>query len=346
MNCLHFITRWTLCALLAIAGSMIFAGPAQAQTSATAAYDLAAPARGFVTIAPGRELYVDYIKPAPGKPTVVLVNGLTYSTYQWTLFVDQLRGNGLGILRYDPMGMGQTLLKYGIPNGPVAYKDQVNDLRLLLDAEGLTSPVHVLGLSYGGAIALEFGHEFPARVATLILMSPFVAPIEAQDSMIKQQVMQTRIMFPFNTASDDELYDYFLHMNILQTYPIAEPIVLENPLKLEGIFRVVQGARKFLASSITKYEPNVGVHLMIGGSDQYIATAVHDAFWDALQTGTRRSRLYITGSEHKIPEAVPAFAASWVRRIINGEAALQAGASFRADPATGAIQQLPVPAKR
>ena len=292
---------------------------------------------GFVQIAEGRELYVDYIHPAPGRPTVVLLNGLTYSTYSWELFTRSLHGHGLGILRYDPIGMGQTLLKYGIPTGPVNYKDQTNDLRLLLDRLGVQQPVHVVGLSYGGALALQFGHESPERVASLIIMAPFIAPLQQQDNWIRMQVQQTRLLNPWNRASYDELYDYFLHMNIVTTYPIAEPVVLENAYKLEATFRMVQGIRKFLAKDISKFQPNVGVHLMIARRDQYIDNSVHDEFWETLQQGTQVSRLYIEHSEHKIPEAVPTFAANWVRQIVDKNPSICCGQTFVGNPWTNTV---------
>ncbi len=40
--------------------------------------------------------------------------------------------------------------------------------------------------------------------------------------------------------SDDDLYDLFLHQIVYATYPQAEPIVLENPFKLEATYRLVQ----------------------------------------------------------------------------------------------------------
>lgn len=279
--------------------------------------------KGFVKIREGRELYVDYIRPAAGRPTIVIINGLTYSTSSWDSFTYALYGDGLGILRYDPMGQGRTLLKYAPATAAFDYKEQVDDLRLLLDKLKITAPAHFVGLSYGGALGMYFSTLYPERVASLILMAPFVAPIEGQDQWIKMQVSQTRVMNPLNPATDDELYDYFLKLIVYSTYPYAEPIVLENPYKLEATFRLVQGVRKFLAKDVVAKLPNDKVHLMIARKDQYLENSVHDAFWASLKPRTKGSRIYIEGSEHKIPEAVPRFAAAWVKLIANGDARLQ-----------------------
>jgi pimeloyl-ACP methyl ester carboxylesterase len=293
--------------------------------------------KGFVKIAEGRELYIDYIEPAPGKPIAVLLNGLTYSTRQWDAFTHELEGNGLGILRYDPMAMGQTLLKYGAPIAPVQYRDQIADLQALLNTLGITQPVHVVGLSYGGALALQFGHEHPDRVASLIIMAPFIAPLEQQDNWIRLQVQQTRLLYPWNDATYDDLYDYFLKINIFTTYPMVEPIVLENAYKLEATFRMVQGIRRFVAKDISKFQPNVSVHLVVGKQDQYIDNKIHEDFWKLLQPGTQASFMYMRLTDHKIPESSPRFAALWVRAIIEGNPNIGGGRIYTGNPYSGEV---------
>src|SRR5689334_13801993 len=68
--------------------------------------------KGFVQIREDRQLFVDWSYAKPGQPTVVLLNGVTYSTEQWERFAQQLIEKGIGVVRFDPMGMGQTLLMY------------------------------------------------------------------------------------------------------------------------------------------------------------------------------------------------------------------------------------------
>ncbi|MBL7688352.1 MAG: alpha/beta hydrolase [Bdellovibrionaceae bacterium] len=290
---------------------------------------------GFVKIRDGRELYVDYLKPTAGQPVAILLNGLTYRTGCWDAFVKELQGKGLGILRYDPMGHGKTMVKYGYPTSPFDYKDQVADLASLIKVLKIKNPVHLVTLSYGGAIGMQYAVEHPADVATLILMGPFVAPLEGQDQWIKTQIMQTRIMFPLNRSTDDELYDFFLKSIVYATYPSAEPIVLEHPFKLEATFRLVQGVRRFHAVDIVNDLPDGKVHLVLARQDQYVSNDVHDAFWKQVPDSKKASRLYIQGSEHKIPEAVPHFSAEWVKLIIAGDARLQTGRTFEGGPWTG-----------
>ncbi len=284
--------------------------------------------QAFVKIRGQRELFVDYLKPAAGKPVVVLLNGLTYRTGVWDSFVKELKGDGLGILRYDPMGHGKTLAKSGLPNEAIESDEQVKDLNSLLSVLGIRKAVHLVGLSYGGAIGTQFTIAYPNKVANLILMAPFTKPLDSQDQQIRLHIAQTRAMYPLNPASDDELYDFFLKQIVYATYPMVEPIVLEHPWKLEATFRLVQGVRKFKAENVVDQLPDASVHLMVADWDQYIAPKILEDLWKQIPKRARQSRLIINHSEHKIPEAMPSFSAKWVRMIVEGDERLQDGRTW------------------
>lgn len=282
----------------------------------------------FVKVQRDREVYVDWMKAKDGMPTVVLLNGLTYSTFQWDRFANSLNDLGYGVVRYDMFGMGKTLLKYAPILSRIELRDQIEDLRGLLGKLGI-SKANIVGLSYGGAIAVAFGSAYPNMLNKLILMAPFTEPVEAQDRWIKDQVWTTRQLQPWNMASDDELYDFFLKQIIYTTYPAVEPIVLENPFKLEAVFRLVQGVRKWNFLNDVKRLPANSVHMVIAGEDQYIPVATLEKFWKAVPAQSRASYFVIGDTEHKIPEDVPAYSAKWVAEILNNNPAIKGGAQFQ-----------------
>lgn len=294
--------------------------------------------RGFVAISPQRELYVEYVPAEGGKPTVVLINGLTYSTRQWDNFVEPLLAKGIGVLRYDPFGMGKTLLKYAPILASIPWQEQVSDLKALLTKLKIKGPYNLVGLSYGGGIAAGFAAAYPNQVKNLVMMAPFTRPLAGTDNWIKAQIWATRQMFPFNKMSDDDLYDYYLHQIVYATYPQAEPIVLENPFKLEAIYRLVQGIRKARPIDLTDTIPAKALHLMIARQDQYINTSVLEEYWDAVPESARASLLYINGSEHKMVETVPYFTASWVYEILMGNKRLFRGSTFEGYPYRGEVR--------
>jgi len=293
---------------------------------------------GWAKVAEDRYVYFDYLKPLPGRPVVALINGLTYKTQSWDAFVEGLRGQGLGILRWDLMGQGQTLLRYAPARGPFQVNDQVNDMRRLFVTLGIRQPVHLIGLSYGGAIAAIYGARFPKHTASIISMAPFTEPLEFQDKWIRAQIKLTRLTFPANPATDDQLYDFFLRNIVYTTYPTAEPVVLENPYKLEATFRLVQGIRKFRFVEIVDLLPPGKFHLVIAGRDQYIKPHVLEKNWNSIPVKARASRVIIRESEHKIPEDVPRFSAAVSRLIIMGHPAFSQGRSIDAIPSKGEVR--------
>lgn len=302
-------------------------------------YDPVAPNfKGFVKISASRELYVDYVKAKDNKPTIILLNGLTYSTRQWEKMTQPLLVRGIGILRYDMFGMGETLLKYAPVLSVVPYQDQVSDLKALLTSMKLKGPYNIVGLSYGGGIAIGYAAAYPNDIKNMILIAPYTQPLDEQDTWIKSQIWATRKMYPYNPASDDELYDYFLHQIVYATYPQVEPIVLQNAFMLEGVFRMTQGIRKYRPLDMTDLIPAKSLHLMIARQDQYIKPIVLETYWNAIPKAARASRIYVNDTEHKMPEAIPNFTAAWVYKILSGEELYFQGRDFEGYPFKGEVR--------
>ncbi len=284
--------------------------------ASAATFDLKSDYQGFVSI-DTKELYVDYLAPKSGRPTVILLNGLTYSTVQWDKMVLTLKAKGLGVLRYDMYGMGKTLLKYGLPDSAIPYTEQVTDLHRLLNSIKMLPPYNVVGLSYGGGIAAVFAAKYPSTIQNVVMFAPYTQALEQQDTWIKKQVAMTRLQYPFNPYSDDAIYDYFLKEIVYTTYPSVEPIVLENPYKLEAVFRMTQGIRKLTVSDEVTTFPANSAYLVIAEKDQYIPQQVLEDFWLTLPPASRVEKIYVKDSEHKMPEAQPVVSAEIVDRIVS-----------------------------
>ena len=111
----------------------------------------------------GHELY--YEVQGTGEP-VVLIHGLTLDLRQWNAQVDAL-AEKYQVIRYDVIGHGKSSgLSSGLPIGSVRDWEY---LRELLD-ELEVNKAHVVGLSMGGGIAINFALYYPDRVQTLTPM--------------------------------------------------------------------------------------------------------------------------------------------------------------------------------
>lgn len=77
------------------------------------------------------------------------------------------------VIRHDVRGFGET------PDPPGQYTDH-EDLKSLLDLLGVTR-AHVLGISHGGRIAIDFALTYPGVVERLVLIAPGLGGFHGED---------------------------------------------------------------------------------------------------------------------------------------------------------------------
>ncbi|BFM07800.1 alpha/beta fold hydrolase [Halioxenophilus aromaticivorans] len=105
-----------------------------------------------------------YIEQVPGEPATIFLHGFAGDMASWSLVWDQLPEN-FPRIRYDLRGFG--LSKITVPE-PFSH---TSDLLSLVNSLNL-SRFNVVGLSMGGAIALNFALGYPQRLNKLVLLSP------------------------------------------------------------------------------------------------------------------------------------------------------------------------------
>lgn len=108
----------------------------------------------------------------PGeRPVVVCIHGFAVAGGAASSF---LLGFNLAadadVIAYDLRGHGRSDVA---PSG-YGITDHATDLAALLDALEITQPVHLVGFSYGGAIATVAAMTYPDRVASLSLLDGIV----------------------------------------------------------------------------------------------------------------------------------------------------------------------------
>lgn len=113
----------------------------------------------------GRLFYFDNEPADPGAPQVLLLHSGGALHRQWKQLISQL-GTRWRVLAPDMIGYGNTPMTSKAPT----TADEIALLSALLNT--LDGPVHVIGHSYGGAIALELARVRPERIASLALYEP------------------------------------------------------------------------------------------------------------------------------------------------------------------------------
>lgn len=94
---------------------------------------------------------------------VCLLNGLAMHTGAWYGFLSRLRPE-LDVLLWDYPGQGRSSTE----DVPYHLDRIASYLEKILDEIG-AQRIHLVGISYGGFVALEFARQFPSRLHTLVL---------------------------------------------------------------------------------------------------------------------------------------------------------------------------------
>ena len=252
--------------------------------------------------------------------TVILVHGFSTPHFVWDGMKGFLLDAGYSILVFDHYGRGYSerpRIKY--------TKDVfVQSLKDLLDTQGISAPVHLVGYSMGGPIVGHFTNEFPDMVKSMSLIAPagFMVENPTEDWWIMKpfigewflNVFGSRLVFQGNEENDEP--------------PREDPLALSKKdfIKKAGIQMQYKGfihallstARNFNLFSTQEMFGKVGnlnkPTITIWGTDDDVVSF----------KGSEELMLYISHSEllvleggkHDITYAEPSFVGAAIRDFL------------------------------
>ncbi len=126
-------------------------------------------------------------------PVIVCVHGLTTPSFVWNSVAPALARLGYRVLTYDLYGRGYSDRPFGTQT-PEFFLRQLTEL---LDSQGVSGKITVIGYSMGGAITAAFAAEYPDRVERAILLTPAgmqAVRTERLDFMIRTPMIGTWLM--------------------------------------------------------------------------------------------------------------------------------------------------------
>ncbi|MBY5991325.1 alpha/beta fold hydrolase [Ferrimonas balearica] len=126
----------------------------------------------FVALSDG-QVHYRWWGPEAGEP-VVMVHGFSVPSFTWKRNAAELGSAGYRVLTFDLYGRGFS-------DRPALAYDRatyVGQLSELLDALAVDRPVHLVGLSMGGAVVAAFAADHPKRVASATFLAPFNRPVD------------------------------------------------------------------------------------------------------------------------------------------------------------------------
>jgi len=134
-------------------------------------------------------------------PPLVLIEGLGYAMWMWTMQLEDL-SRSFTLIVFDNRGVGKS----DKPSYPYTMDIFAEDLRAVLDTSGVEK-AHVLGVSMGGMIAQYFALKYPSRIKSLIL----VATHHGGKDIVPPPMETIQAMFgpsPPDVKSERDLYRY------------------------------------------------------------------------------------------------------------------------------------------
>ena len=145
-------------------------------------------------------------------PQVVVLHGGPGAHHDYLLPGFDLLAHGRTLVYYDQRGGGRSPVGRDVP---VGWRDHVDDLEALRDLWGLDQ-VDLCGYSWGALLAMLYAITYPARVASLALVSP--APAARRERLVFEENLARRNATPELIAARTALQASGLRSRDLGTY--------------------------------------------------------------------------------------------------------------------------------
>ena len=146
-------------------------------------------AEGALSLQPHCRSFFVPAEKQPARGMVVLLHGFSAGTWQYKEFAQRFAQQGYDV--YAPRLVGHGHAKPDgtgdisqIPQSEDASRWTAYASGLAEQVDGTGTPVHVVGLSGGGAVAMNLAARFPGSIASSTLLDPFLGPANGQAKAI------------------------------------------------------------------------------------------------------------------------------------------------------------------
>ena len=150
----------------------------------------------------GFQIWWEYHGTGEREP-IVLLNGLAMHTKAWYGFLPTLVDE-FDVVLYDYLGQGES----SKDDVPYSIPEFARYLALILDEIG-QERAHVMGISYGGFIALDFARLFQERLHTLVLSG-----ILLSRERLFELYQDISLRFYRSTRETFDLYTHYMYEKI------------------------------------------------------------------------------------------------------------------------------------
>lgn len=251
----------------------------------------------------------------PGDPVLSIVNGLSMRTSHWAPYFKLLPAAGVRVLSYDLLGQGQS----SKPILGVDFEDHARILEALHDHLGLERP-YVMGISFGGVVALKYAVMFPDALAGLIPVSTF-SELDPQLAGHAFNLFTGMARVGFEFYLDLLMPLNFTNAWLRQNQPLIELIrrVGVSSNELFGVQNLMESLQDF--RSMTAELAGITAPTLILNGEYDVLTPRH--LHDIIRRAVKHSRLVIVphmchAFTLEIPELTSRLLADFIRTVEGG----------------------------
>lgn len=291
-------------------------GPTTSQTGASFMSYLSLTTRTGHTVT-----WTEIIPQTPYQETLVFLSGLADDTKVWEPLITNLKAS-YRIFLINLIGQGESLsidTQQNVSGFKVSIEEQSQALEQILNTIPLNSPFHLIGFSYGGAVALEYQRTNTDRVITLNLWLPFVIRLDFSSPVSQIWKSNMDILTQYNplaryfskrwSLSYHQWLSHYMHFRFSKRVP-------QFNLRQVAV-EMSQGALDYNGLSQIKNIKSTRVNLVISHMDTLVPVTLYNQIWDTLPIDSKGLCLRVRDGEHLLHEQSPQLLAKWLEHCLN-----------------------------
>ncbi len=263
-----------LCSMLLVANLSSGATLPQAQSESSpdiAQYPAPGGAKGVVDTyagSDGKDLaYVSYTRPG-ARVALVYLHGIESHAGWFAIAADQLRERGYDVFCLDRRGSGLNRENRGFVSGHVDdYETLLADIRaFMVPLRDRYDEIFLVGLSWGGKLALSYGLTYPEHINGMILITPGLRAEVDVSLLSKLKIASLSPLHPTARVATP------IQPEMFTTTPIYLQYIREDPLRLTSatvrFFWQSHRLDKYIDRNIK--DNKISIQLFLAGQDTII----------------------------------------------------------------------------